>query len=178
VSIRNFKNSQPRIGNRVYIDETAVVIGDVIIGDDVSIWPTAVIRGDVESIRIGDGSNIQDGSILHVSHAGDFSPQGYPLIIGQNVTIGHRAVVHGCTIGNYCLVGIGAIIMDNVKIDDFVMIGAGSLVPPGKKLESGFLYLGSPSKLVRALSDAEKDFLKYSSSHYQLLKDEYLLDIN
>mgnify|MGYP000456259715 CR=1 FL=1 len=172
--IRSFKNIVPVLGENVYVDDSAVVIGDVHVGDDVSIWPTTVIRGDVESIRIGDGSNVQDGSVLHVSHAGDYSPQGHPLTIGKGVTIGHRAVVHACTVGNYCLIGIGAIIMDDAVLEDYVMLGAGALVPPGKKLESGYLYVGSPAKQVRALKETEKQFLEYSYKHYMHLKDEYL----
>ncbi|MDD4914750.1 MAG: gamma carbonic anhydrase family protein [Methylococcales bacterium] len=174
MSIRNYKDKKPEIGLRVYIDQTAVVIGDVRLGDDVSIWPTSVVRGDVETISIGSGTNIQDGAVLHVSHAGDFSPQGHPLNIGQGVTIGHRAVVHGCRIGHYCLIGIGAIILDDAVIEDFVMLGAGALVPPGKKLETGFLYVGAPVKQARSLTDAEKAFLEYSSRHYMALKDTYL----
>ncbi|MGD0960243.1 MAG: gamma carbonic anhydrase family protein [Methylomonas sp.] len=176
MSIRSYKNIQPKIGNNVYIDESAVVIGDVAIGDDVSIWPHCVVRGDVESIFIGAGSNIQDGSILHVSHAGDFSPFGHPLKIGESVTIGHRAVIHGCSVGNFCLIGIGAIIMDDVIVEDYVMLGAGALAPPGKRLESGFLYIGSPIKQSRALSETEKAFLEYSAKHYRHLKDQYLLN--
>lgn len=174
MAIRNFKDKQPKIGKNVYIDEAAVVIGDVILGDDVSVWPTTVIRGDVEAISIGAGTNVQDGSVLHVSHAGDYSPHGHPLSIGKGVTIGHRAVVHACTIGDYCLIGVGAIIMDDAVLEDYVMLGAGALVPPGKKLESGYLYIGSPAKQARALSDAEKEFLEYSSRHYVHLKDVYL----
>ncbi len=174
MAIRSFKDKQPQIGNKVYIDETAVVIGDVTIGDDVSVWPTTVIRGDVEAITIGAGTNVQDGSVLHVSHAGDYSPHGHPLNIGMGVTIGHRAVVHACTIGNYCLIGIGAIIMDDAVLEDYVMLGAGALVPPGKKLESGHLYVGAPAKQARALSDSEKSFLEYSYRHYMHLKDAYL----
>lgn len=172
--IRSFKNKTPVIGNKVMIDESAVVIGDVTIGDDVSIWPTTVIRGDVESIQIGNGTNVQDGSVLHVSHAGDYSSQGHPLKIGKGVTIGHRAVVHACTVGDYCLVGIGAIIMDDVILEDYVMLGAGALVPPGKKLESGYLYVGVPAKQVRPLKDSEKQFLEYSAKHYIELKDEHI----
>ncbi len=175
--IRKFKDIQPVIGEHTYIDETAVVIGDVVIGDDVSIWPTAVVRGDVESIRIGNGSNVQDGSVLHVSHAGDYSEKGHPLTIGKGVTIGHKAVVHACTIGDYCLIGIGAIILDDAVLDDYVMIGAGALVPPGKKLEGGFLYVGAPAKQVRPLKDSEKEFLKYSYQHYIHLKDDYLRNL-
>jgi carbonic anhydrase/acetyltransferase-like protein (isoleucine patch superfamily) len=172
--LRQFKNRQPVIGNNVYIDKSAIVIGDVTIGDDVSIWPTTVIRGDVESIRIGDGTNVQDGTVLHVSHAGDYSTEGHPLIIGKGVTIGHRAVVHACTVGNYCLVGIGAIILDDAVLEDYVMLGAGALVPPGKKLEGGYLYVGAPARQVRPLKDLEKEFLEYSYKHYIELKNEYL----
>jgi carbonic anhydrase/acetyltransferase-like protein (isoleucine patch superfamily) len=175
VAIRSFNGRHPQIGNKVYIDETAVIIGDVTIGDDVSIWPTTIIRGDVEAIYIGDGSNIQDGTVLHVSHAGDYSPHGRPLIIGKGVTMGHRAVAHACTIGNYCLIGIGAIIMDGAIIEDYVMLGAGALVPPAKKLNSGFLYVGAPARQIRALNDSEKMFLDYSYKHYIQLKDAYLM---
>ena len=174
MSVRAFNNKHPKIGNSVYIDDSAVVIGDVILGDDVSIWPATVVRGDVESIKIGDGTNVQDGSVLHVSHAGKFSPEGHPLTIGKGVTIGHRAVVHACTIGDYCLIGIGAIIMDDAVLEDYVMLGAGALVTPGKKLESGYLYVGSPAKQARPLTAAEKEFLEYSAQQYIQLKNEYL----
>jgi len=174
VAIRAFKEKQPGVGSNVYIDSTAVVIGDVTIEDDVSIWPNCVVRGDVESISIGTGTNVQDGSVLHVSHAGDYSPTGHKLVIGQGVTIGHRAVVHGCTIGNYCLIGIGAIVMDGAELEDYVMLGAGALVSPGKKLQSGHLYVGAPAKPVRALNESEKAFLRYSYEHYVALKNQYL----
>lgn len=174
MAIRKFNHIQPTIGENVYIDDTAVVIGDVTLGNDVSVWPTTVIRGDVEKITIGAGTNIQDGAVLHVSHAGKYSPTGYPLCIGTNVTIGHRAVVHACKIGNYCLIGIGAIILDGAEIDDYVMLGAGALVSSGKKLESGYLYVGAPAKQVRALTAAEKEFLVYSAEHYVELKNQVL----
>ncbi len=174
MAIRNFNHNQPRLGREVYIDPTAVVIGDVSLGDDVSVWPTAVIRGDVESIQIGAGTNVQDGSVLHVSHAGDYSPNGHKLIIGQGVTIGHRAVVHGCEVGNYCLLGIGSIIMDAACLEDYVMLAAGALVTPGKKLAGGYLYVGAPARPLRALTDKEKDFLEYSYQHYIRLKNQYL----
>jgi len=139
MTLRAFNNKRPIIGASVYIDESAIIIGDVTLGDDVSIWPTAVLRADVERIIIGDSTNIQDGAVLHVSHAGHYSPKGHPLNIGKGVTIGHRAVVHACTIGDHCLVGIGAIIMDLAVLDPYVMVGAGALVPPGKHLEGGYL---------------------------------------
>ncbi len=172
--IRKYKDKQPVFGKNVFIDESAVVIGDVVMGDDVSIWPTTVIRGDVESIRIGTGTNVQDGTVLHVSHAGNDSTEGHPLNIGLGVTIGHRAVVHACSVGDYCLIGIGAIILDDAVLEDHVLLGAGALVPPGKKLESGHLYVGAPARKVRPLSDAEREFLHYSYQHYIELKNEYL----
>ena len=174
MTLRAFNNKRPIIGASVYIDESAIIIGDVTLGDDVSIWPTAVLRADVERIIIGDSTNIQDGAVLHVSHAGHYSPKGHPLNIGKGVTIGHRAVVHACTIGDHCLVGIGAIIMDDAILDPYVMLGAGSLVTPGKHLESGYLYVGSPAKAMRPLTVSEQTYLEYSAQHYVLLKNEYL----
>lgn len=173
--IKKYKNNEPIIGKGVYIDDSAVLIGDVILGDNVSIWPTAVIRGDVEKISIGDDTNIQDGAVLHVSHAGNHSDKGHPLSIGKGVTIGHRAVVHACTVGNYCLVGMGAIILDDAVLEDYVMLGAGALVPSGKKLEGGFLYIGTPAKQIRPLKESEKKALEHSCHHYMQLKDDYLL---
>jgi carbonic anhydrase/acetyltransferase-like protein (isoleucine patch superfamily) len=177
MSLRQYNGILPKIGHSVYIDDSAVVIGDVTIGDNVSIWPTTVVRGDVESIMIGDNTNVQDGSVLHVTHYGKFTDKGYPLAIGKGVTIGHRAVVHACTIGDYCLVGMGSIIMDDAVLEDYVMLGAGSLVPSGKTLASGHLYVGSPAKLVRPLTDSERAFLQYSSQHYIELKNKYLAPV-
>jgi carbonic anhydrase/acetyltransferase-like protein (isoleucine patch superfamily) len=174
MGIQQFNGILPKIGHSTYIAESAVVIGDVTIGDNVSIWPTTVVRGDVESITIGDNTNIQDGSILHVTHYGKFTDRGYPLTIGKGVTVGHRAIVHACTIGDYCLVGMGAVIMDDAVLEDYVMLGAGALVPSGKTLTSGHLYVGAPTKLVRALTESEREFLIYSSQHYVDLKNKYL----
>ncbi len=174
MSIRNFNNETPKLGENVYIDDSAIVIGAVTLGDNVSIWPTAVVRGDVEKITVGADTNVQDGAVLHVSHQGQFSERGHPLKIGQGVTIGHRAVIHGCTVGDYCLIGIGAIVMDDAVLEDYVMLGAGALVPPNKKLESGYLYVGSPAKQSRALSEDEKEFLRYSAAHYVHLKNQYM----
>lgn len=174
MAIRNYKDKYPEIGQRVFVDDAAVVIGDVNLGDDVSVWPMSLIRGDVESIKIGAGCNVQDGAVLHVSHAGKYSPEGHPLSIGYGVTVGHRAVVHACSVGDYCLIGIAAVIMDDAVLQDYVMLGAGSLVPPGKVLDSGYLYVGSPAKKIRSLSTKEKAYLEYSSQHYIKLKNEYL----
>ena len=174
MTLRAFNNKRPNLGASVYIDDSAVLIGDVTLGNDVSIWPTAVLRADVAHITIGDGTNIQDGCVLHVSHAGHYSAKGHPLTIGKGVTIGHRAVLHACTIGDYCLIGIGAIIMDDAVLDPYVMLAAGTLVPPGKHLAGGFLYVGSPAKVMRPLTEHEISYLEYSAQHYVTLKNEYL----
>lgn len=173
-TFRSFDNKSPVLGERVYVDPSAVLIGDVKLGDDVSVWPMAVIRGDVNYIRIGDLSNIQDGAILHVTHDGPFTPGGQPLILGKGVTVAHQAVLHGCRIDDYCLIGMNALILDGVHIESQVMVAAGSLVPPGKILKSGYLYLGNPAQEVRVLSDMELERLKYSAEHYCRLKNKYL----
>ncbi|MEY3808460.1 MAG: hypothetical protein RI893_1436 [Pseudomonadota bacterium] len=175
MAIRKFNDKRPKLGQRVFVDDSAVVIGNVSLGDDVSIWPMTVVRGDVESITIGEGTNVQDGCVLHVTHAGKYTGQGHALTIGKGVTIGHKAVVHACTVGNYCLIGMGAIIMDDAVLEDCVMLGAGALVPPGKRLAGGYLYVGVPVKQVRALNMPEKEFLGYSSRQYIQLKNEYLM---
>jgi carbonic anhydrase/acetyltransferase-like protein (isoleucine patch superfamily) len=174
VAIQAFQDKSPRVGKDVYIDGTAVVIGDVVLGDDVSIWPMSVLRGDVNRIEIGAGTNIQDSSVLHVTHSGEHAPGGYGLHVGENVTVGHRVVLHGCRVGEHCLIGIGAIVMDGAVVEPEVILGAGSLVPPRRTLETGFLYVGSPAKRVRPLTEEEKVFLRYSAEHYRLLKDAYL----
>jgi carbonic anhydrase/acetyltransferase-like protein (isoleucine patch superfamily) len=175
VPIKAYQDKFPIVGKNVLIDETAVVIGDVVLGDDVSIWPMCVLRGDVNHIEIGSRTNIQDGCVLHVTHRGEHSPAGYPLWVGDDVTVGHRVVLHGCRIGNHCLIGIGAIVMDGAVIADEVILGAGSLVPPGRTLESGFLYLGSPARKARSLTAQERVFLPYSATHYVSLKNNYLI---
>ena len=164
--VRPFLNHIPQIHESCLIDETSVIIGEVSLAEDVSVWPYAVLRGDVNSISIGARSNVQDGSVLHVSHKNAEKPEGSPLIIGEDVTVGHKVMLHGCRIGDRVLIGMGTIILDDTVIEDDVMIGAGSLVPPRKRLESGYLYVGSPVKQVRPLTEKEKEFLKYSSAHY------------
>ncbi|MGS2718386.1 gamma carbonic anhydrase family protein [Eionea flava] len=173
-SIRTYQDHTPQLGERVYVDPAAVVIGDVILGDDCSVWPCAVIRGDMHRIRIGHRTSVQDAAILHITHAGQFNAEGWPLVIGDDVTIGHSVNLHGCTIGNRVLVGIGSIVLDGAIVEDDVVIGAGTLVPPGKVLESGFMYMGSPCKKIRPLKDNEKAFFTYSANNYVVLKDTFL----
>ena len=169
-----FRKKTPDIKERVYIAESAVVIGDVTIGCDSSVWPTAVIRGDMHKITIGERTSIQDGSVLHITHASDYNPAGYPLTIGNDVTVGHKAVLHGCTVHDRCLIGIGALVMDGAVIEQEVIVGAGSLVPPGKRLESGYIYKGNPARQSRALTEKERHFLRYSADNYVKLKNDYL----
>lgn len=173
-SLRPFKDQQPCLGARVMVDPSSVVIGDVTLAEDVSIWPLVAIRGDVNRVIIGARTNIQDGSVLHVTHKSSYNSAGYPLEIGEDVTVGHKAMLHGCTIGNRVLVGMGSILLDGAIIEDDVMIGAGSLVPPGKRLVSGYLYLGSPVKQIRLLKPEEREGLLYSANNYVNWKNDYL----
>jgi carbonic anhydrase/acetyltransferase-like protein (isoleucine patch superfamily) len=172
--VSSYLNTSPVLGERVYLHPSCQVIGDVRIDGDSSVWCNTVLRGDVNRIVIGRGTNIQDLTMGHVSHRTEQKPEGSPLIVGDYVTVGHSVVLHGCTIGNECLIGIGSIILDDVVIPDRVMIGAGSLVAPGKVLESGMLYMGRPAKPVRALTEQEIAHLRYSAEHYMRVKDDYL----
>lgn len=172
--IRRYKGVTPKIGERCYIDESAVIVGDVTIHNDSSIWPLVAARGDVNTITIGKRTNVQDGTVLHVTRRTPGLPGGYPLIIGDDVTIGHQCMLHGCRLGNRILVGMGAIIMDNATVQDDVFIGAGTLVPPNKTLESGFLYVGNPMVKKRPLNDKEMAFLAQSALNYVELKNDYL----
>ena len=166
----------PQLDDGVYVHPSAQVIGDATLGAQASVWCNAVIRADVNHIRIGTGSNIQDFAMCHVSHKNEKKPLGSPLIIGDYVTIAHSVILHGCTIGDETLIGMGTIVMDDVVIERHVMVGAGSLVPPGKRLESGFLYMGRPVEKVRALTAAEIVHLRYSAEHYIRLKNNYLAE--
>ncbi len=168
-----FGDVNPTLSGSTYVHESAVVIGDVMIGNDSSVWPLATIRGDASIIRVGNASNIQDGSVLHGSHASEFNATVAEVHVGDQVTVGHKVLLHGCRIGNLCLIGMGAIVMDNTIVEDRVMIGAGSLVPPGKHLESGYLYLGNPARKVRKLSQREIDSLAYTADYYVSLKNQY-----
>jgi len=174
MAIRSYKNIQPSIAASAYVDEQAAVIGDVVIGEDSSVWPMAVIRGDVNIIRIGERTNIQDGTVIHVTHKYSELPEGHGVHIGDDVTIGHNVTVHGCLIKDQCLIGIGSTILDGAIIHEKVLLGAGSLVTEGKELHSGYLYIGRPAKKIRELTDAELKWFTYSAKHYVKLKDNYL----
>ncbi|GIU46476.1 gamma carbonic anhydrase family protein [Shewanella sairae] len=173
-SLRSYKGVAPTLKEGVYIDEAAVLVGDITLDENASVWPLVAARGDVNHIYIGKRSNIQDGTVLHVTRKSPSLPEGHPLIIGDDVTIGHKAMLHGCQVGNRILVGMGAIILDGAILEDDVILGAGSLVPPGKVLKSGFLYVGSPAKQARPLTEAELAFLPQSADNYVRLKNEYL----
>ncbi|NLY13905.1 MAG: gamma carbonic anhydrase family protein [Gammaproteobacteria bacterium] len=174
MSIRIYNKTLPQCGSRVFIDSSAVVIGDVHLADDCSVWPQAVIRGDMHAIRIGARTSIQDGCVLHITHAGPFNPEGYPLVVGEDVTVGHHVLLHGCTVGSRVLIGMGSIVMDGARIEDDVVLAAGSLVPPGKHLLSGYLYMGRPAQQIRALTEQEMAFFRYTANNYVRLKDSYL----
>jgi len=171
--IRKFEKFTPKIADSSFVDDTALVIGDVTIADDASIWPMTVVRGDIQTISIGARTNIQDGSVLHVTHDSEHAPGGFALTIGDDVTVGHKVILHACTIGDRCLVGMGSTVLDGAVLEDEVMLGANSLVSPGKVLESGYLYLGSPAKQARALTDKERQWLQYSAAHYVDLKNRH-----
>lgn len=174
MTIRSYMEHTPSLAEGVFVDATALVIGRVSLGPDVSIWPMTVVRGDVHDIRIGARTNVQDGSVLHNTSPDSFPPAGFPLEIGDDVTVGHKVVLHGCRVGNRVLIGMGSIILDGAVLEDEVIVGAGSVVSPGKTLESGGLYLGSPARRVRDLRAEELAFLRYSAEHYVKLKNHHL----
>ncbi|AJC48410.1 gamma carbonic anhydrase family protein [Allofrancisella guangzhouensis] len=175
--IRTFNSKHPLIAESAYIDQSAVVIGDVVIKEDTSIWPQVSVRGDLLNISIGKCSNIQDGSVLHTTEYPKDSGDGYDLKIGEYVTVGHGVILHGCHIGNNSLIGMGAIVLDGAVVEESVLVGAGSLVPPGKKLESGYMYLGSPVKKIRLLNEKEKQDIIENAKHYVTTKNRYKAEI-
>ena len=174
MNVRPFRDWRPAIGRRVWIDPSATVIGRVTLGDDASIWPGAVLRGDVNRIEIGARTSIQDGSILHVASDRLAGGGGIPLLVGDDVTIGHRVILHACTVGRRCLIGMGAILMDGVVVGDESIVGAGSVVPAGKQIPPRTLWVGSPARQARVLTDKEIAYLAESAAHYVALKDDYL----
>ena len=174
--VRSFKGMTPKLANGVFVDTSATIIGDVTLAEDCSVWPNTVIRGDMHKIKIGKRCSIQDASVLHITHASDYNPGGYPLTLGDEVTVGHMAMLHGCTIGSQVLIGMQAMVMDGAVIEDQVVLGAGSLVPPGKTLESGHLYVGRPAKRVRKLTQKELNYFSYTAGNYVKLKNEHLAE--
>ena len=175
LNIRKYNNISPIIATKCYIDTSAVIIGNVTIGDNSSVWCNSVVRGDVSYIVIGENTNIQDLTMLHVTHyRQDINIKDKPIIIGNNVTIGHNCCLHACTILDNVLVGMGSTILDGAIINSDVIIGAGSLVTSNKVIESGYLYHGNPLNQVRKLTKDEIEFIKYSANHYVKLKNEYL----
>jgi carbonic anhydrase/acetyltransferase-like protein (isoleucine patch superfamily) len=174
MAIRPYKGILPKIAASAYIDEQAAVIGDVVIGADSSIWPMCSLRGDVNYVRVGQRTNIQDGTTLHGTHEYAGLPGGWPVIVGDDVTIGHQSLIHGCTIESRCLIGMGSAILDGAILRAGVFLGAGSLVTEGKELEGGYLWIGRPAKRMRALTDEEMAWFDYSARHYVELKNNYL----
>jgi len=172
-NIQGFMTHFPQIAAGVYVHPAATVIGDVVIGENSSVWPGAVIRGDVNHIRIGKNTNVQDLSMLHVSHKSSADPAGAALTIGDSVTIGHAVILHGCTIADESLIGMGSLVMDKAVVQKHVLLAAGSLVPEGKVLESGYLYVGRPAKKIRALTADEIAYFMYSADNYVRLKNQY-----
>jgi carbonic anhydrase/acetyltransferase-like protein (isoleucine patch superfamily) len=172
-NIRTFESYTPKIDGTAFVDDSAVVTGNVVIGKDSSVWPCCSIRGDIHSITIGERTNIQDGCVLHVTHDSEFAPGGFSLTIGDDITVGHNVVLHACTVEDRCLIGMGSVVLDGSVVQSGAMIGAGSLVPPNKVLEGGYMWLGSPVKQVRELSEKEKAFLSYSAKHYVDLKNRH-----
>ena len=159
--------SEPRVGKNSFVDVSAILVGDVVIGDHSSVWPHTVLRGDICKIVLGQYTNIQDLSVLHVD-------RDQPCVVGDHVTVGHRVILHACTIGNQTLIGMGSIVLSGAKIEERVMLGAGSLVPENKVLESGFLYYGSPVKKIRELTQEEMDYNLQWAKRYAELAQKHL----
>ena len=174
MSIRPYKGILPVIGARVYVDAQAAVIGDVALAADSSIWPMCSVRGDVHRIRIGARTNIQDGTVIHVTHPHTAVPQGHAVMIGNDVTVGHKVILHGCIIEDLCLIGMGSLLLDGAVVRSRTLLGAGSLVGEGKELDGGFLWLGRPARKVRELTQQELKWFEYSAQHYVNLKNDYL----
>ena len=166
--VRSYEGKEPRFGARVFVAGNAAVLGDVELGDDCSIWFSTTVRGDVNGIRIGAGTNIQDNCTVHVTHL------DWPTVIGAHVTIGHGAIVHGCTVEDGALIGMGSRVLDGAVVGESAMVGAGALVPPGMKIPPRMLALGMPARVIRPLTDAELAHLERSWRNYIEYKDKYL----
>jgi len=166
--IKKFQNKQPQLGEDVYVSENAKVIGDVTLGDEVNIWFGAVLRGDMHYIKIGNRTNIQDNSVVHVT------TRVSPTNIGSGVTVGHGAIIHGCTIEDDCLIGMGAILMDDAIIGAGSLIGAGALIPPNIKIPKNSLVVGSPGKVIRQIKEVEREMILERPQEYIDLASIYL----
>ena len=166
--LRPYRGQLPRVHPSAFIDDSAQVIGDVEIGEDSSVWMCVVIRGDVNRIRIGRRSNIQDGTIVHVMK------DTHPTVIGDDVTVGHAAVVHGCTIEDRCLIGMGAILLNGVTVGSGSIIAAGTLLPEGMQVPSRSLVMGAPGKVRRTLSDADLDEIQMYADRYVAYRLDYM----
>ena len=164
--IKEYKGIEPKIDETAFIAESADVVGQVTIERNANIWYGSVLRGDDNYITVGENTNIQDGSIVHIS-------EKFPTIIGNNVTVGHKSIIHGCEIGDNTLIGMGSIVLDGAKVGESTLLGAGSLVPPGKEIPSGVLAMGSPAKVIRELSDEEKENLTNSALKYVKLANNH-----
>jgi carbonic anhydrase/acetyltransferase-like protein (isoleucine patch superfamily) len=173
MAVRDFDGATPSLAEGAYVDPSALVVGDVTLGRDASVWPMSVVRGDIHRLFIGKRSNVQDGSVLHVTHDSRFNPGGHPLIVGDEVTVGHHVVLHGCRVGDRCLIGMGSVVMDGAVLEPGLIVAAGSLVTPGKVLEGGYLWVGRPAQRGRYLTGNEVDYLVYSAEHYVRLKDRH-----
>ena len=173
--IKDYKEYSPKIGKKTWIAENAMVIGECQIGNDCGIWFGVTIRGDVNYIKIGNRSNIQDGSIIHVDHSiTENKDDGYPTKIGDDVTVGHGVTLHGCKIGNACLIGMSATLLNGCEIGEESMVAAGSLVTQNKKFPPRSLIMGTPAKVIRQLSEDEIANIYKSSQNYVSYKNEYL----
>jgi carbonic anhydrase/acetyltransferase-like protein (isoleucine patch superfamily) len=166
--IHPYRSAVPSVHRSVWVAESAQVIGDVELAEDASVWFCSVLRGDVNFIRVGRGTNVQDGTIIHVNRLGT------PTILGEYVTVGHAARLHGCTIASHCLVGIGAIVLDGVEIGEECVIAAGALVAPGTKVPPRSLVMGAPAKVKREVTADDLDLIHRSAQGYIVLKNEYL----
>lgn len=165
--IRSFGDTQPQLASRVYVAETAMVLGDVTVGRGSSIWYGTVIRGDVNQITIGEATNIQDRAVVHVTH------DTHPTRIGDRVTVGHGAIIHGCIVGDCCMVGMGAIILDGVELGDECLVAAGSLLPPGKTYPPRSMVMGSPARVKGQVSDEDVQWILRSSDNYVALASRH-----
>ena len=166
--LRAFAGKRPIVGRGVFLAESCAVIGDVVIGDESSVWYSTVVRGDVMPIRIGARTSIQDGTVVHVTS------EAYGTTIGSDCTIGHNAIIHACTVEDLCLIGMGAILLDGARIGRGSLVGAGALVTPGTDIPEGSLVIGSPARVKRPVNAREREQIEYGAAHYRELSRRYL----